>query len=156
MDWQDIQRLSEKFDVVICRGNSLPYITSWENRYLNSDLKKEDVKRSIGYFLERLRLGGLLYLDTCSQYELDNGGRNVEINTEKVKLSGSINYDNDKRIRIVTGSGIILGEPFEGRSTSLVITPNELEDIVRSCKPSVIWHPRLISEKNYDIVCASK
>lgn len=156
MNWQDAQKLSEQFDAVICRGNSLPHIVSWEHNYLNPEKTREGIGRSIQQFFEKLREGGLLYLDTCSQYELDKKGRNIEIDTKKVRLSGSISYDNDKRIRIVAGRGIILGKPFEGRSTSLVITPDELESMVRSYSPSVVWRPKLISERNYDIVCAVK
>jgi SAM-dependent methyltransferase len=156
MSWLNIGDLGGQFDAVICRGNSLSAVASWGSEHLNLDEARKKIEESIDIFFQKLKFGGLLYLDTCSQEELDKKGGDVEIKTPNIQLMGKIEYDLQRMERRVFGSGTVFGEYFSGGSTSYLLTPKELESIVTTYSPSVVWHPKLVNERNYDIICAKK
>lgn len=156
MNWLDIRRLEEQFDAVICRGNSLSFVASWGKEHLNPREAREKIEESISLFFQKLKQGGLLYVDTCSQEELNKNGGDVEIRTENIHLIGRIEYDWQKMERRVFGSGKVFGDDFSGSFASYLLTPKELESITKSHSPSVVWCPKLVRKKNYDVVCAIK
>lgn len=153
MSWLDINHINKNFDAVICRGNSLSAVASWGDNHINPE-SKNMIKKSIDLFFKKLKQRGLLYLDCCSQDEINRNGGDVEIKTSHVQLSGKIEYDWKNMERRVFGRGIVLGEEFQGGSASYLLTPNELENLVRDHNPSYVWHPKLVYEKNYEIICA--
>ncbi|UZE93993.1 MAG: class I SAM-dependent methyltransferase [Candidatus Pacearchaeota archaeon] len=158
MNWLNIDELKENFDAVICRGNSLVFVTSWEKKKQDFDpnVAKDCLVKSINKFFEKIRDGGLLYVDTISQIEINNNGGPIEFKTEKIQLKGKIEYDWKRRIRYIYGGGKVNGKEFYGSSTSYLITPKELEDIIKTFNPSAIWTPELVHEKDYHVICARK
>ena len=104
----------------------------------------------------QLKENGLLYLDTISQREIDNDGGAIKIKTVNLDLKGKIEYDWEKRLRYMFGKGYVNKEYFEGNSTSYLITPKELEKIVKFFKTKKVWFPNFKNETNYDIICAIK
>jgi len=155
MNWLD-RDLEGRFDAVMCRGNSLSAVVSWGNEHPNLREAKGKIGESINLFFQKLKEGGLLYVDTCSQEEVDRNGGNIEIITPNIQLRGNVEYDWQKMERRVFGRGKVFGEDFSGGSVSYLLTPKELEEIVRSHSPSVVWTPKLKHEQNYHIVCAKK
>lgn len=156
MSWLDIRNLERKFDLVMCRGNSLPYVISWDKQEINSEETRRKIKESVGLFFEMTTQNGLIYIDTISQEELDKNGGNVEIKIANIHLEGKIQYDWQNKIRRIFGGGRIENKKFVVEAVSYLLTPYELEKIVRSYNPSVLWKPELKHEKNYYIVCAKK
>lgn len=155
MNWLDLGKLKEQFDAVMCRGNSLSPVASWRKGKINPTEARNKIEKSISLFFQRLKQGGLLYVDCVSQREIDKNGE-VEINTPNIQLKGKIEYDWQNMERRVFGSGKVFGEEFSGGSATYLLTASELERIVRSYNPSVIWCPKLVNERNYDIVCVIK
>ncbi len=155
MSWTDIGRLEEQFDAVVCKGNSLSVVSSWGKKQINQTEARNKIETSIGLFFQRLKQGGLLYADCVSQKEIERNGE-VEINTSNIQLKGKVEYDWQNMERRVFGSGKVFGEEFSGGSATYLLTASELERIVRSYNPSVIWCPKLVNERNYNIVCAIK
>jgi len=157
MNWLDIaDKIKAQFDAVMCRGNSLSAVSSWDNPAINPLEARKKIEESVGLFFERLKKGGLLYVDAVSQSEADRIGRVIEIKAEGVDLRGKIEYDLQNRTRRVFGEGKVLGEDFEGGSVSYLLMSDELEGIVRKLNPSHVWRPKLEHEINYDLVCAVK
>lgn len=155
MSWLDIWKLNVQFDAVMCRGNSLSSVVSWGKEHIPS-LTKQKLEQSICLFFNRLKDKGLLYVDTCSQGEIDRNGGKIEINTRDIHLIGQIEYDKQEMERRVFGSGSIFGEKFSGGSASYLLYPTELEELIKANNPSCIWHKKLVTERNYDIICAIK
>ena len=154
--WLDLGRLEDRFDAVICRGNSLPSVANWGKEHINPKDSNKKIEESIGIFFKKLKQGGLLYVDTCSQSEVNKNGGDIEIMTPNIQLKGRIEYDWQNMERRVFGNGKVFGEDFSGGSVSYLLTPDRLEEIVRNYRPSVVWRLRLVNEINYDIVCAKK
>ena len=71
MSWLDLNLLSAEFDAVMCRGNSLTHVDSWSSRKLaathNRIVKLSLIKTSLKIMWDKVKNGGLLYIDTISQ-----------------------------------------------------------------------------------------
>ncbi len=156
MDWLNLRNLKIQFDTVICRGNSLSCVSNWGKQEINPEQAKRKIEESVGLFYQKLKKGGLLYVDTISQNELDKNGGDIEVKTVNIHLVGRIEYDWQKKERRVFGSGKVLGEDFSGSSTSYLLTPQELEGIVRNFQNREVWTPQLKNERNYTVICAIK
>ncbi len=157
LNWLDLGRLSEQYDCVMCRGNSLSYVLNWgKDKREPAEIVTKSVAKSIGLMFDRLRINGLLYVDTVRQKDIDAGNRKIELKYPNILLKGKIEYDLARRIRRTYGEGVVLGKEFKGGGESVFITPNELEGMILGLKPARVWHPNLKSEVNYHIVCAKK
>ncbi len=63
-DWRELTaKIPQRFDAVICRGNSLPYVDSWDQPLTN--LAPENIQKALQQFCQMLNPGGLLYVDTA-------------------------------------------------------------------------------------------
>jgi len=156
MNWLDLESLESQFDGVMCRGNSLSYVVSWDKQEINPKQARSKIEESVRLFFQRLKKGGLLYLDTISQAELEKNGRSIEITLDNIYLKGRIEYDWQRRIRKTFGNGRLGNEEFSGSAISYILTPDELEGIVKILNPSVVWRPKLVNEVNYEVICAVK
>lgn len=158
MNWLDISQLKEQFDCVMCRGNSLSHVASWdmEESCFKPELAKENLEKSIKLFFERLKSSGLLYIDTISSAEIALGNRDIKLNFPNIQMGGRIEHFPERRIRKTYGEGVVNGEFFKGGTVSYLLTPNELEETVRSFNPKRIWSPEFKHEKNYQVICAQK
>lgn len=158
MDWLNLSRLNGCFDAVICRGNSLTYVATWDKPQEMPRTEKllRKIRKSIRLMFSKVKLGGLLYVDTISQEEIDKKGGNVEFHTPNIDLRGKIIHDWRKRLRITKGDGTIDGQKFYGKAVSYLIRPKELEEIIRDDQPARIWSPHIQGENNYHIICAIK
>ncbi len=161
MNWLNLGILPSEFDVVMCRGNSLSYAWSWGKKNINPKKTKETIETSITLFFEKLRPGGLLYLDcipTCES--MRSGGnieiRNIKMNTDKIKLEGRIEYDRKNKIRKTYANGTLNDKNFSVESIGYLLIASELEEMIRKQKPLNIFRPTFVNEKNYEIICAIK
>ena len=103
-----------------------------------------------------LKKDGFLYVDTVSKAEIDKGNHDIEVDYSNIKLKGRIEYDFDKKVRRTYGQSLVNGNFFKGGITSYLLTPDELEGMIRSFDPQKVWHPELKHEPNYHVVCAIK
>lgn len=162
MNWLDLNLLSMKFDAVMCRGNSLTHIGSWSSRKLSAVhsriVKLSLIKTSLKMMWSRVKKGGLLYIDTISQNEVDSNGGIVNFSRYGINLCGRISHDWENRKRIINGSGIVNGKKFSGGTVSYLIKPSEMKRLMAELdpRPSRIWEPNLRNEINYFVVCAKK
>lgn len=155
MNWLEINKLQKTFDAVVCRGNTLATIDNWDTEYLNNpEESRKKIKESIGLFFQKINDRGLLYVDCISpkkEYK-----RKIEIQTPDIQLKGKIEYSWQNVKRKVSGEGNVFGKNFNGSSVSYMLTLNELENMVRSYSPPVVWKSKINSEKDYEVLCAQK
>jgi SAM-dependent methyltransferase len=75
-DWRDLKKhfisSKEKFDIVICRGNSLIYVNSWEKNSLLPNVAVDGIKESLLNFYEILNPRGILYIDITNRKEFNS------------------------------------------------------------------------------------
>ncbi len=157
LNWLNLENISEQYDCVMCRGNSLSYVLNWGKDKKDSPKRViESATKSIGLMFNRLSLNGLLYVDTVRQEDIEVGDREIEIKYPNISLRARIEYDLERRTRRTYGEGIVLGEEFIGGGESVFITPKELEGMLEKFKPKKIWHPDIRNEINYHVICATK
>jgi SAM-dependent methyltransferase len=154
-DWREIYKLNEMFDAVMCRGNSLSAVVSWNKLVLDKGFAEARIKESIKLFYDKLKKRGLLYIDTFSEKEKNYLGH-IAIKNDLVNLEGRIIYDYANKTRLVEGEGTVRGEPFKGGSISYLLTMDELKAMIQELNPARIWMPHLKYEIHYDVICAIK
>jgi hypothetical protein len=154
MDWRRINEIPEQFDCVMCRGNSLSHVVSWNvgNPHPSKGLIIESLKK----MAERIKDKGLLYVDTITQKEIKNEGGSIKIDLGGVNLVGTMKHDKKNKLRYIEGHGIVHGKKFSGGTVSYLLSPDELVDILKEIGMQEIFSPRLYYEKNYTILCARK
>jgi 2-polyprenyl-3-methyl-5-hydroxy-6-metoxy-1,4-benzoquinol methylase len=152
------QKVLGTYDAVLCRGNSLVVLTSWNDHQPSNDphAAKKTLEDSISYLYASIKPGGLLFLDTISGEEIKNKGGSFSINVPDVHLVGEVEHDWRTRLRTIHARGIVAGEPFTTISYSYLIRVEELIDIIYQHNPAVIWRPRFKNMPLYDLVCARK
>jgi SAM-dependent methyltransferase len=156
MNWLEIGRIPGLFDAVICRGNSLSYVVSWNEKNINPKKAKEKIRESLGLFFQKLKPKGLLYIDTIIQAEVDRNGGEVEIKEKNICWRSKVEYDWQNKTRQVHVGGSVGNKTLKGNYISYLLPSAELENIVRGFKPSLVWQPKLANEIDYDIICAIK
>ena len=159
MNWLDSRLINQTFDVVMCRGNSLSSVAGWNMTKDNFDKNKAEklMIESLETMFKKVKNGGLLYMDTISQKEIEQSGGKLEINIDGISLRGKIEHDWKRRMRSIYGSGVIYGKKFSGGNTSYLMTPDELVFLIKKfCNPSEIWMPIFKNEIMYQPVCAKK
>ncbi|NTW90151.1 MAG: class I SAM-dependent methyltransferase [Candidatus Moranbacteria bacterium] len=158
-DWTAAPSFGRTFDVVMCRGNSLGHVVSWDGK--NPDGRFGQISESLRTFWEHVSPGGLLYVDTVSEAELLRGGGAVSVSFPHIWLNGRIQYEKSRNgddLRTVNGSGWVSGRYFSGGSTGFLIRPSELESLVWALDPapSHVRFVRLEHEPNYAVLIAEK
>jgi SAM-dependent methyltransferase len=168
LKWQDLSRhFSEEFDCVMCRGNSLPYVISWNGKADISNASAE-IEISIKNFYRVLRKGGVLYLDIHTREALtpertviteDFGEK--KINGIKTSMRWKIRHDlvNSKRtwepcIIMKRGNAT---EEIKAVVDGYHIKHHELLEFVRKAGFSRIEaYKHFRGEENYDVFLAFK
>jgi len=157
LDWRKARELARTFDAVICRGNSLTNVGGWgKGDIFDPGRCRMEIGRSLKEMLAALKSGGLLYLDTISQHEIDQGGGHLNLSFLGYSMAVDITHDWFRRTRVIEGKGIVRGQQFQNRSLSYLLAPNEMEGLVRGLGVKRVLRPNLAAEPNYDIICAVK
>ncbi len=159
LNWLELDQIEEKFDMVMCRGNSLSSVSSWgKNKDIEFDVQKthELIFKSLQRMYERLKKGGLFYVDTIAQNEIEQGDRNIEIDIKEIHLKGGRKFNLKNRTVATFGEGFVNGKFFKGGTISYLIYPEELKNMMEKLNSTEIWTPELEYEKNYQIFCIKK
>ncbi|OHA26299.1 MAG: hypothetical protein A3D52_01910 [Candidatus Taylorbacteria bacterium RIFCSPHIGHO2_02_FULL_44_36] len=106
INWMELSdKFSQKFDAVLCRGNSLVYVDSWDDNKIQQ-ITRENIKKSLQEFLNILTPNGLLYVDIINKKEFDSPlypiveefGEKI-VDGKKIKLTWELTHDYEKRKR---------------------------------------------------------
>lgn len=150
MDWLDLD--DKTYDAVLCRGNSISCVVSWEKE-LDIDKARNAIKKSLSLFFQHLENGGLLYVDSIPN---DEKTRDISISSKNLHINGIIKNDHLRKVRETHGKGIVANEWFEGCSESYLLTLSELKEMIERHNPSDMFLPSLSKEINYAAICAVK
>lgn len=137
VSWQEyISSISSKaFDVLICKGNSLPYAVSWGRAHPDLSESQEQIKRTLEQFHRILTDNGILYVDKqpeTQDEDIEEIGE-VKINGAKLYLMCSFKNDKVNRIRNWTLStrDLQTGKVKEYPSQGYLLLEDELIPLLR-------------------------
>lgn len=162
-NWTELSiKIRQKFDVVLCRGNSLIYVDSWDKNNI-SEITKEKIKKSLQEFYKILNNGGFLYVDLTNKKEFDKSkypiieefGEKI-IDGKKVKLTWELTHDYTKKIRTWKSILIIDDQKHEFVYYSYLLTHEELIDLLKEVGFSKIQETKIDGENNYNVYVAYK
>ena len=72
LDWLNLGKISEQYDCVMCRGNSLSYVLNWgKDKKTPFEIIIKSIAKSISLMFDRLKPNGLLYTDTVRQEDIN-------------------------------------------------------------------------------------
>lgn len=130
-DWLDLsKKIPKKFDVLICRGNSLIYVDSWNQD--KKELNKAHIKKTLQEFFKVTASGGFLYVDLPNKKEFDQKYPLLEefgekiIDGKKVKLTWQLNHDYERKLRACKITIFINNEKHEFLNYSYLLRHEEL------------------------------
>jgi len=132
-DWRRLTSVVPRhFDAVFCRGNSLPYVDSWDRPL--AELAMEHIQRALEEFYQMLNPGGLLYIDTAGNQEFnqtaypaswDLGEKKIDGHT--IGLQWSTDLDYSRMIRTWSVEVVVDGQHFQFSHQGYLLTPDELQ-----------------------------
>lgn len=162
LDWKELsEKMDNNFDAILCRGNSLVYVDSWELNSINPKAK-EDIYASLKEFYKLLKKDGLLYVDIINEseyskvYPLNETLGTIEFNGKKCSLNWEVSHDYKKRTRIVKSK--LVGKDFEETVVyySYLLKHEELIEMLKDIGFTNIEKVDIDGENNYDVYIASK
>lgn len=149
----------QQFDAVMCRGNSVTAFGAWGTTAETFDAAKSELmlRQALKIMWGRLRKNGVMYLDVTRQEDIDRGNHALRLDLGDIHIQGEITIDDQFRRRDAFGQGTVKGRSFRGGSSSLLIGPTELKQmLIGVIKPKDIWTPTEVQDAMYEIICARK
>lgn len=158
LDVVNIDKLKGDYDCIICRGNSLGGLCSWnatEEMEINYQTFIGFIRNLFMKIYLKLSKDGIIYLDTVS---LDNDCDIVklEINTGNIFISGKRETNFQSRRSYTFGEGIINSKYFKGGSSGFYISPEEIVSLLREVGFTNVSLINLLGENTYQGVLAKK
>lgn len=157
-NWLELSdKISQRFDTVLCRGNSLVYVDSWDDNKIQ-DMTRENIKKSLREFFNILTPSGLLYVDIINEKEFDRPsypiveefGEKV-IDGKKIKLTWELVHDYEKRKRTWKSILLIDGVRHEFAYFSYLLRHKELVQIMSEVGFKNIEQVEIKGERNYNV-----
>jgi SAM-dependent methyltransferase len=159
--WDELDKLLQKFDAVLCRGNSLIYVDSWDS-YSNLEKTFDHIKNVLKKMYQKVNSGGILYVDLTSQTEYDNGPELLEnfgekfVNGEKTSLLWRVKHYWRDRKRIVHSERRINGVTYEYDYYSFLLKNEELIKLLKEVGFLKVEPIKISGENGYDIFICTK
>ncbi len=159
-DWRAIHTLNRKFDAVLCHGNSLVYVGTWDKRKtLENTLNK--IIAMLQNMYEVLNDGGMLYVDITPQTEYNDGTRITRlgprmVDGKEVEICWETKHDWDNRTRVVRSRRSINSEVFTYDYHSFMLEHDELKVLLRGVGFSKVEAVTIPGEERYDVYVAHK
>ena len=163
LNWIELSKFfTKKFDVVLCRGNSLIYVDSWGKSYIGIDSLNK-IQESLKVFYNLLNKEGFLCIDIINKGEyhkakyplIENLGQKI-IDGNKVSLSWIINHDYQKKLRIVKSKLTVDKKQEEFTYYSYLLEHKELIKMLKEIGFVKIEEVKLEGEKSYTTYLAFK
>jgi len=162
-NWLELtERMPQKFDAVICRGNSLIYVDSWDCGEPAAGTK-DRIRRALAGFYGILNQGGLLYVDIINEAEFDRADYPIiedmgekTIDGKRMKLTWEVVHDYEKKVRTVTSHLSIDGSRHEYVYSSYLLRHNELVDMLKEAGFRRVEKTEMAGENSYSVFIAYK
>ncbi len=165
INWVDLSGVFlEKFDCVLCRGNSLIYVNSWDTNKLDFSSAKNLIRSSLKAMFDVLKVGGFLYVDIYGRDEkegfVDLGFK--EINNINIGLLWHVFYNKESNIRCVRSWRTIVSENkskqvFSHTYSSYLLSHAELVATLKDIGFSKVdCYVKIPGERHYSVFIAWK
>jgi SAM-dependent methyltransferase len=135
-DWLNLTAcVPDTFDALLCRGNSLIYIDSWDSETLN-DGTPTRILQALGQFRAKIHAGGMLYIDLYHRRFDDGESKFIcqsvakMIGDQHVRLDSTIHYDYGVRRRAWNWAIEIDGQQATGNVSSYLLRHADLIDML--------------------------
>ncbi len=159
LKWSELSKnFDGVFDVVMCRGSSLIYGSSWDSSKKNSEAV---IRSALKNFYQCLKPGGLVYVDTTSEKNLGLQDPEVavykpkNINGVMVGLSEKVVTDRKRNIRIWDPVLVIGSKEYRLKRYSYFLPHETLIGIMRECGFKNIRKQKIEGE-HYQVFIAEK
>lgn len=159
-DWLDLdKKIKQKFDMVMCRGNSLIYSDSWDKQ---TRPKKESIEKALKQFYNIVKPRGLLYIDNTYEKDFEKKGKITRnfpektINGKKIKLFYNTFHDFHKKTRIWESAIFVNGKKHYFSRTGYLLTQSELKDMLANAGFKNIKKIKINGEKHFTVFLAKK
>jgi SAM-dependent methyltransferase len=162
-NWLDLSKnTTKKFDAVLCRGNSLIYLDSWDKKQVPKNAE-EKIKKVLKEFYAILNPNGLLYVDIVDKKAF--GSQNYSatqelgekiINGKKIKLVWKISHSDKKKIRTWKTILETNGKKQEFTYYSYLLKPEELIKLLKETGFHRVEETKIKGENNYTVFIAYK
>ncbi|MBU1120531.1 class I SAM-dependent methyltransferase [Candidatus Micrarchaeota archaeon] len=170
LDWRELNKKFDKeFDLVLCRGNSLPYVVSWDDGELNIAEARNALIESIKSMFNVLNEKGILYIDVPPREAFTPKTTTFiekfpaqETNGKRTELTWRIKHDLINKIRywkpeILIHNGLGLKEEISVELKGYHFSHSELIHYLKKAGFKRIDSYREIKgEKNYDVFLGFK
>lgn len=160
--WMQLSKnIKENFDAILCRGNSLIYVNSWDIN--KPELNKENIRKTLQEFHKKLNENGLVYIDLINKKEfhrekypiLEEIGEKI-IDGKKIKITWGLFHDYDKKIR---KCNIIMKIDDETKVTTLysyLLEHSELINLMKEIGFKDVKEVNIDGEENYNVIVGYK
>ncbi|MDO8537674.1 MAG: class I SAM-dependent methyltransferase [archaeon] len=161
-DWANLQLIAKKFDTILCRGNSLVYVDSWEKNQINEQTPKH-IERSLKSFFDSLENNGILYVDTINKNEFNKEKYPIITETNdtingigEIKSKWEIFHDYKNRIRTVKITLEISGKTYKFDLHSYLLKHEELVKMLKQVGFKKVEETNILGENHYTVFIAYK
>jgi SAM-dependent methyltransferase len=140
-------------DIVICRGNSLGSLTSWQDqKNFDVNVAMRTLYKSLDGLSSRVRPGGVLCVDTVATNEI-RPYHEVPIRGPGISIDGEVMIDYDKRIRRTHGKGKVHGKDFEESTVGALVLVSDIKSYL-GARGMTVWSVKLKSDQHYETILA--
>mgnify|MGYP001611968181 FL=1 len=160
--WVNLSKnIKDKFDAILCRGNSLIYVNSWDIN--KPELNKENIKKTLQEFHKKLNENGLVYIDLINKSEfhrekypiLEEIGEKI-IDGKKIKITWELFHDYDTKIR---KCNTIMKTDDKKEVTTLysyLLEHSELINLMKEIGFKDVKEVNIDGEENYNVILGYK
>ncbi len=161
LSWEELDTAisPDSYDMIMCRGNSLPYASSWSvNQTCDTDRAKEVIQNALAQFFKILSPGGVLLVDKSSfesngVYLIDKEG---EIDGYKCQIHWVFVNDVDTGIRRWDQYNTVGGKTECLTVYSLLITDKMMIDWLTKAGFVSVYETPIKGENIYTVFTARK
>lgn len=159
LKWSQLsKKFKGKFDVVLCRGSSLIYGSSWDSCRINSE---KTINNALINFFDCLKPNGIIYVDTTAKENLIRTKPQVinypfkQVNGFKVKLLDKVTTDKKHKVRIWEPTLQYGGKKYRLKRFSYYLPHKQLIQMMQDCG-FVNIKKRKIKGEHYDVFVGQK
>ncbi|PIZ95299.1 MAG: hypothetical protein COX81_01200 [Candidatus Magasanikbacteria bacterium CG_4_10_14_0_2_um_filter_37_12] len=116
-----------EFDIIMCRGGSIPYACAWNTLRENGI---ENIEKSLQNFYIALKLGGQLYIDIANDQPEVTNYAPVEVGGKSLEASEIVLIDKKTRKRTWKPTVVLDGKVHTSERYSYYLTDLELRNLL--------------------------
>jgi SAM-dependent methyltransferase len=157
-NWLELRQvLPGRFDAVLCRGNSLVYLDSWNQASIRQDAPVR-IESALIQFRQMLNPGGVLYLDLINPKEFDQPAYPLveeigekQIDGQTYRLTWILEHDAATRTRTCRSILQVDGQESVYVYTSYLLRAQELVELMQRAGFSRVEPRQIAGERNYQV-----